>query len=367
MLLNLQKYIICCCFTVLSSALFAQVLAPGINFVDERGRKQGPWREINFEGLSYEGQFKDDRPYGRFRYFDRFDRTATFLDYFRDGHAARVTHFRPDGTIRATGFFLERLRDSVWHQYYPDGGLQKIEHYRYGMLHGLSEVFDSDGNLFESTEWYRNLRNGRWWQRTGRGGTQTVNYKFNLSHGIYEAHHPNGNLSIRGPYEEGLREGIWYYYHDDATLDRIVQFERSMLVRRQVAINVRGVDILIDTDSLAYMHTNGRMTELKMLDGTTYRPSQNFDRLVWSLGSEDFFLANSSFLTAFRLFESMEILPSEEIEVVRRPDDDDWVNPNTQRAILRLKIPTPYDVIIEEDMINKLRSAMDTRPIEEIL
>ena len=374
MLLNYFKIAVVCIFALFSQVVFSQVMRPtDTNFIDHRGLRQGPWRVINPEGRNFEGQFKDGRPYGRFRHFDGFDRTIVILDYFREGYAAKATHFHPNGRLRATGFYLERTRDSTWEIFDTTGRIIERLNYLDGMRHGLSELFDKDGNLIESTEWHRNLRNGRWWQRTERG-EQWTTYKLNLSHGVYEAFFANGNPFIKGYYEEGLREKTWFFYHENGLLDRVIQFRNNLILKRQIAINVAGKDILIDSDSVAYMHTNGRIVEIKMLDGVLYRPNQTFDQLVRSLDNEDFFLATPQFLAPFRLFDSLVMQSDDDnghAQTLRSDNPDFAVGMSEaerlqrQRALLKLKIPTPYDVYVDGNVIGLLQSIMNLGRITE--
>jgi len=373
MLKSRFKISLFCIFVGISQIVFSQVSRPvDSNYVDQNGLRQGPWRVINPAGeMSFEGQFRDGVPYGRFRHFDIFDRTITILDYFREGHAAKVTHFHPNGRVRATGFFLERQRDSVWEIFDTVGRIIERINYRDGMRHGLSELFDRDGELIESTEWYRNLRNGRWWQRTERG-EQWTTYRNNLSHGLYEARFTNGNLFIQGHNEYGLREGTWFFYHQTGLLDRVMLFENHRLIRKQIAIHVRGEDILIDADSVGYMHTNGRIVEIKMLDGTLHRPAQTFEQLVRSFDTENFFLATPQFLAPFRLFDSLIMQANDDQNFAqtdftsdpifaRRPTER--TPQEEQRALLILRIPTPYDVYVDGDVIQLLRSVTDNSPV----
>ena len=373
MLLSYSKIAVFCVFAVLSQVAFSQVERPvDTNFVDARGLRQGPWRVINTDRLSFEGQFKDGRPYGQFRYFDRFNRTATILEYFREGHAAKVTHFHPtSGRVRATGFFLERERDSTWEIFDTVGRIIERINYLNGMRHGLSELFDKNGELIESFEWYRDLRNGRWWQRTERG-EQWTTYRNNLSHGVYEAFFANGNPFIKGYYQNGLKESTWFFYHENGLLDRVMQFKNNVLIRRQVAINVRGDDILIDTDSVAYVHTNGRIVEIRMLDKITYRPSQTFEQLVRSFDTEDFFLATPRFLAPFKLFDSLIMQDDEDEEPAQtfRSDNPDFAERiieeeqlQRKRALLKLRVPTPYPVYVDGDVIGLLQSIMNPNPV----
>jgi antitoxin component YwqK of YwqJK toxin-antitoxin module len=318
--------------------------------------------------MSYTGQFKDNRPYGQFRHFDRYDSTITIVDYFRDGYAAKATHFYPNGNLKAIGFYLDENRDSTWEFYNRDGRLLKRENYQYGRLHGLAETFDKDGNCVDSTEWFRSLRNGRWWHKTQDGGTQSTTYKLNHSHGVYERYFANGNLYIKGLYEEGSREGAWYYYHDNGLLDRVMQFKHGLLVKKQVAIKVAGKDILLDSDSVAYMYTNGRITEIKMLNGTTYRPVQTFDQLVKSFDTDEFFLADPRFFVPFRLFDSFVIEPEDERKLNAEPLADETAEAERRRSIkglLRLKIPMPYDVVVDGEVILMLREVTSSKPVIE--
>jgi antitoxin component YwqK of YwqJK toxin-antitoxin module len=367
MFLNNFKIAVFCVFAGLSQVMFAQVAQPDSNFIDARGLRQGPWRVINPEGMSFEGQFKDGRPYGRFRHFDRFDRTITILEYFRDGFASKATHFHPNGNLRATGFYLERTRDSTWEIYDTEGRIVERLNYLDGMRHGLSELFDKDGILMESTEWYRDLRNGRWWQRTERG-EQWTTYRNNLSHGTYEAVFANGNTFIRGYYEDGLKEETWYFYHENALLDRIIQFKNNRIFKKQIAINIDGQDILIDSDSVVYLHTNGRIAEIKMLDGTVYRPRQTFDQLVESFELMDFFLATSQFLAPYRMFDSFVLEPEDEKALNAEPLHDEEAEIERLKNIkglLKLKVPTPYDVEVDGEVILMFQSATNPNPIIE--
>jgi antitoxin component YwqK of YwqJK toxin-antitoxin module len=374
MSLNKFKIAVICIFAGFSQIVFSQVARPEhANFIDAKGHRQGIWRVFNPEGMSYFGQFKDNRPYGRFVHFDRLDSTKiiTILDYFRDGYAAKVTHFHPNGEIRATGFYLDKIRDSTWEIYDTEGRIIERLNYLDGMRHGLSELFDKDGNLIERTEWYRGLRNGRWWQKTEHG-EQWTTYKFNLSHGIYEAFFANGNHFIKGYYEEGLREGTWYFYHENGLLDRVMQFKNNQLLKKQIAINVAGKDILIDSDSVAYVHTNGRIVEIAMLDNTMYRPRQTFDQLLTSLDTDDFFLATPNFLAPFRLFDTLVMQPDEDIEDAQtlRPNNPDFDRAmleaerrSKQRALLKLKIPTPYEIFVDGEVIGLLQSVTNNKPV----
>ncbi len=369
MRLDISKILTLGLFTILSLNCLAQGKSSDTNFIDPKGRRQGVWKKIDTTGLSYIGQFKDNKPFGRFTYFDKYGRTVTISDFFRDGFATKTTHYYPNGKVRATGFYLDKMRDSIWNYYDSIGHHLKMEHYLNGMLHGPSELYDYDGNCVEETQWYRNLRNGFWWEKS-TSGTQSNYYKFNLSDGFYATHYPDGTDYIKGVYKDGLKEDIWYFYHADGSLDRVLYFKHNKQIKKLVSIRVDGKDILLDTDSVAYVHTNRKITQVKMLDNTVYKPSQTFEMLVKSFGTDFFFLATPLFLAPYSLYSSMEMLPEDDAEELDSEEDlsqyrgEFDVNRN-RKAILKLKIPTPYEVVINAEVIGLLESITSTKPIED--
>jgi hypothetical protein len=139
-------------------------------------------------------------------------------------------------------------------------------------------------------------------------------------------------------------------------------------VKKQVAINVGGKDILLDSDSVGYMHTTGRIAEIKMLDGTTYRPIQTFDQLVKSFDTDNFFLANSRFFASIKMFDSFVIEPEDERILNVEPLADEVAEAERRRSVkglLRLKIPMPYDVVVDGEVILLLRNITNSKPVIE--
>src|SRR5687768_5419253 len=69
--------------TLAPAALLAQV-PDGVypNTTDAQGRKQGAWKKLDEQGtVIYVGQFKDDKPYGLFTYFDTEGFKMTEMDF----------------------------------------------------------------------------------------------------------------------------------------------------------------------------------------------------------------------------------------------------------------------------------------------
>ena len=72
------------------------ISAQTLNQEDELGRKHGKWVKVYQNGNTrYEGQFRDDKPYGEFHY------------YFESGLLQAVSKFSDDGVICKTSSFFE--------------------------------------------------------------------------------------------------------------------------------------------------------------------------------------------------------------------------------------------------------------------
>jgi len=131
---------------------------------------------------------------------------------------------------------------------------------------------------------------------------------------------------------------------------------------------------LIDSDSVAFTHTNGRIVEIKMIDNTIYRPSQTFEQLVKSFDLDDFFLATPQFLAPFRLFDSLVMQEEEEDQTIQtlhaiNPDFAEGIEEaerrSKQKALLILKIPTPYEIYVDGEVIGLLQNIANSTPIIE--
>ena len=59
--------------------------------------------------MRYTGQFKDDKPEGTFKHYDEDGRLTTIQDFDATGKVSRARHFHPNGTLMATGKYIERM------------------------------------------------------------------------------------------------------------------------------------------------------------------------------------------------------------------------------------------------------------------
>lgn len=317
-----------------------------VNQIDKMGRRQGKWQRVEDSVVRYRGQFKNDRPYGTFTYYDKHGNKSAVSEYFRDGYATNTTTFYPDGRVLSKGFYLEQERDSVWYFYEENGMLIKEEHYKNNLLHGTTKLYAND-TLIEIQEWYRGQRNGKWWQK-GNEGYQQTNYILNLSNGPYLVFYEKDKPRLIAHYTMGRKDSVWTYFDRDRQVEKKDYYVQNELKKRLIALHAIGTSAprMIDANDIAYVQTNGKITLLKTTLGESIKTNQDFIKLTSLLDNDFFFFANPNFFAAFNQVKSID------------HEDDKY--------IVRLKISTPNDVVLDEQGLENLKSVMDESSMKEI-
>jgi antitoxin component YwqK of YwqJK toxin-antitoxin module len=211
----LKTLAVCCLLFLETLSLYPQ----NYNQEDGMGRKQGKWLKTYANGNTrYEGQFRDDRPYGTFKYYSLTGKLEAETSYSDDGIVAYTKTYYPEGGIRAEGKYINQKRDSIWRFYSkPDRKLVAEESYKLGLLEGKSIVYYAEsGRPAEITFYKENMKSGRQEKFFPEGKLMSVaNYENDEMSGSFESYHPNGQLQVRGTYSNGRQTGRWVYYDEE--------------------------------------------------------------------------------------------------------------------------------------------------------
>ena len=96
-------------------------LSQSVNDVDTKGNKQGIWQKTYNNGtIRYKGQFKDNIPYGIFNYYYSTGELEIEKEFFHSGEASATHMFYKDGQLKASGLYVNELKDSTWNYYNND-------------------------------------------------------------------------------------------------------------------------------------------------------------------------------------------------------------------------------------------------------
>lgn len=209
-----------------------------LNFSDAQGR-QGPWEKRDPEGkLKYQGQFKNNKPYGTFRYFFPDGKIKTELLYEGEtGIKARCKAYHPSGELLALGNFINEKRDSIWQFFDIAGNMIREETYLKNKLNGVSKTFYPGGKLCEEIQYRDSIPQGSLVQYFENGKKKLLGEQVDgLYHGSFIQWHPNGNKSAEGTYAAGIKSGTWKYYHEDGRT-RFLETYKNGRVANQVYVN----------------------------------------------------------------------------------------------------------------------------------
>lgn len=170
------------------------LMAQDTNRIDDQGRKQGKWMDRYPNGqLRYEGQFKNDKCQGEFKYYDEQGKLRATNLFDKSGTRALNKTYASNGTLVATGYYLNQKKEGEWSFFAEENGVRILqENYVEGVAQGLSKVFYETGVLM--TERY---------------------YVDGVLEGPSKTYYPSGALKEEGTYHNDAKSGLWKTYNED--------------------------------------------------------------------------------------------------------------------------------------------------------
>lgn len=189
------------------------------NQEDASGHKQGKWvKTYRYGNLRYTGQFKDDRPFGQFKYYYESGTIQAVSDYSDDGVIAITQTFHENGAPMAEGKYVRQKKEGKW-KYYSDidSSLIAEEQYKQGILEGESTTFYPEtGNAAEIFIYRAGKREGPYRKFFPDGNKMTEGtYNSDLLEGDFTLYYPNGKIQLKGQYKNGQQVGNWNYYDEE--------------------------------------------------------------------------------------------------------------------------------------------------------
>lgn len=203
------------------------------NEVDAQGRRQGAWKTYTPEGvLKFEGQFKDDKPFGTFTYYYA-DGKKRAVTTFEEGGKAHTEVYSKEGKKIADGNYIDKKRDGLW-QFYSDfdGALISEEHYKDGQKEGeMINYYPDNGKIAEKVNFVKDWEDGPYYQyfEDGKIAAQGT-YKAGMLVGDYKFFFMNGKVQLEGKYLNGQKEGDWHYYDKEGDLIKTEKFKAGKIV-----------------------------------------------------------------------------------------------------------------------------------------
>lgn len=224
--MNIKKQItiiILSCLPVLNG--FAQAAPDTINRTDEQGRKQGVWKKTYPQNTvhRYEGQFKDDQPYGTFKYYYKDGTLKTIMEYSNSGVLARTVTFWENGRVMSKGNYINQKKDSTWIYYGEKGYLNIAEQYNMGEMNGWRIMYYKVGNnqkkapVREEAKFVDGKMSGAWKKYFRDGSIKAKGqYENDQKTGTFEYFYPDGSRRRTEMFKNGRKHGFFVYFDDSA-------------------------------------------------------------------------------------------------------------------------------------------------------
>jgi antitoxin component YwqK of YwqJK toxin-antitoxin module len=242
----------------LSVASFAQT-------TDASGKKQGYWKKKDDAGnhLLYEGEFKDNKPVGRFKYYYPNDSVRAIMNFKQNGKVAYAQLFHPTGKKMAEGKYVQEIKDSIWIYFDESGILISKDNYVMGKRNGMSYVYFPDGKVAEERPYKMDQQNGIVKQyldgKNLRSQTTYVNGELD---GKASYFYPNGIEVAAGYYKNSLKTGPWIYKEENGKIK-----EKELYIDGQLASKKETEDFFAKNKTAA--NSAGTASTNTMVSGST--------------------------------------------------------------------------------------------------
>ncbi|HEV7230202.1 MAG TPA: hypothetical protein VGO45_02675 [Bacteroidia bacterium] len=203
-----------------------------INWVDSKGMKQGKFRKTDKDGKTiYEGYFRNNNPYGTFKYYDEDGKITAISVFSKDGKSCHTTMFHRTGNIWAKGKYVNQLRDSVW-EFYSNDTLVRREGYLAGKQNGSSISYYHGGGIVDQSTWKNGVQEGLWKEYNPDGKLKGEgNYVNGCLSGLVIYYCAEGTKRVEAYYKDCLPEGEWKYYKcSTGEFQRSIKYKKGKLI-----------------------------------------------------------------------------------------------------------------------------------------
>ncbi|MFC2096132.1 toxin-antitoxin system YwqK family antitoxin [Bacteroidota bacterium] len=187
------------------------------NQVDANGLKQGYWGKHYSNGnLQYSGNFKNNQPIGEFKRYDQEGVLKVEMIYKENSHKVYTKFYYPGKMIQAEGYYIQKLKDSVWNYYSSEGHKINEVPFINDQKHGTEKKLYKNGAISEKLEWQNDIKDGLTIRYYDNGKVMMrIFYMNGLLDGEYNVYGIDENILIQGQYENNKREGKWTYYKEN--------------------------------------------------------------------------------------------------------------------------------------------------------
>ena len=312
-----------------------------INVKDKNGKKQGVWKKYENGHLVYEGQFKDDVPYGTFKYYHANGKLKSITEFQQGVHKVKTTIYHENGHKASEGAYIDQLKEGEWRYYSNSDTLLKVEHYKTGDRDGLWQTYSTSGVLLEECNYLNNKRNGMYKTYYLNGVVSyEADYVAGKTNGKSSSYYPNGKVSTTGNYHNGWRDGEWNTYDVNGKIRSTMLYKDRILSKTYIYLYQKGVGQKLNQDNVAYFVKNRDKMTVVLKNGNKLQIDESMEEVEQWIDYMVFVKLNPRYIVAIDALVSYRPVEDAEDAIVVKihpaPDEEVYAEGNDAKLLKSL-------------------------------
>lgn len=328
-------------FTLCLLIPFVVFSQDNINVKDKNGKKQGVWKKYENGHLVYEGQFKDDVPYGTFKYYHANGKLKSITEFQQGVHKVKTTIYHENGHKASEGAYIDQLKEGEWRYYSNSDTLLKVEHYKTGDRDGLWQTYSTSGVLLEECNYLNNKRNGMCKTYYLNGVVSyEADYVAGKTNGKSSSYYPNGKVSTTGNYHNGWRDGEWNTYDVNGKIRSTMLYKDRILSKTYIYLYQKGVGQKLNQDNVAYFVKNRDKMTVVLKNGNKLQIDESMEEVEQWIDYMVFVKLNPRYIVAIDALVSYRPVEDAEDAIVVKihpaPDEEVYAEGNDAKLLKSL-------------------------------
>lgn len=312
-----------------------------INVTDKNGKKQGVWKKYENGHVVYEGQFKDDVPYGTFKYYHANGKLKSVTEFQQGVHKVKTTIYHENGHKASEGAYIDQLKDGEWRYYSNQDTLIKVEHYKAGDRDGLWQTYSTSGILLEECNYLNNKRNGLYKTYYLNGiVSYEADYVAGKTNGKSSSYYPNGTVATTGNYHNGWRDGEWNSYDVKGNIRSTMVYKDRVVRNTYIYMYMKGVGQKLNQDNVAYFVKNRDKMTVVLKNGNKLQIDESMEEVEQWIDYMVFVKVNPRYIVAIDALVSYRPVEDAEDAIVVKihpsPDEEIYVEGNDAKLLKSL-------------------------------
>ena len=306
----MKKIIAIICCLIMPFLPYAQ---DKINVTDKNGKKQGVWKKYEQGKLQYEGQFKDDVPYGTFKYYYDNGKLKSVTEFVQGVHKVKTVIYYENGKKASEGAYIDQQKDGLWRYFSNKDTLVKEENYSEGKRTGLWRTYSSSGELLEECNYLNDKRNGLYKTYYLNGNVSLEeNYLNGKTNGRSTSYYPNKSVAVSGDYHNGWRDGEWNSYDVNGKIRSTVVYKDQRLQNTYIYMYQKGVGQKLNQKAVAYFVKNRDKMTVVLHNGNKLSIDESMEEVEQWIDYTEFIKVNPRYivsldaLVSYRLEKDMD-------------------------------------------------------------